>query len=124
MNKNIKNNLILIISIIFLLIILILKINSNENPITPFGITILKVSSNSMMPTFKKDDIIIVKKEKDYEKGDIITYKLENNYLITHRIIEKYEDVFITKGDNNNTKDEKEVKLEDIIGKVIFIIKL
>ena len=124
MNKNIKNNLILVISIIFLLIILILKINSNENPITPFGITILKVSSNSMMPTFKKGDIIIVKKEKDYEKGDIITYKLENNYLITHRIIEKYEDVFITKGDNNNTKDEKEVKQEDIIGKVIFIIKL
>lgn len=124
MNKNVKNNFILIISIIFLLIILILKINSNKNSITPFGITILKVSSNSMMPTFKKDDIIIVKKEKDYEKGDIITYKLENNYLVTHRIIEKYENVFITKGDNNNTKDEKEVKTEDIIGKVIFIIKI
>ena len=124
MNKKIKNNLFLIISIISLLIILFLKINSEKNQINPFGITILKVSSNSMSPTFEKDDLIIIKKKDDYEVGDIITYKSENNYLITHRIIEKYENVFITKGDNNNTKDEKEVKTEDIIGKVIFIIKI
>ena len=124
MNKKIKSNLFLIISIIFLLIILILKINSNKDQIKPFGITVLKVSSNSMSPVFEKNDLIIIKKKEDYEIGDIITYKLANNYLVTHRIIEKYENVFITKGDNNNIQDEEKVNKENILGKVIFIIKL
>lgn len=123
MIKKNKNNLFLLISIILFLTILILKIYFKEKPIQPFGITILEVSSNSMNPILYKGDIIIIKKEKEYKEGDIITFISEEKNCITHRIIKKYENVFITKGDNNNTQDKEEVNKEQILGKVIYIIK-
>lgn len=123
MNKSKKSSFILILSIIFLIFVLFLKICFPKNNTQPFGITVLKVSSNSMIPVFEKNDAIIVKKQENYEVGDIVTYRSEENCLITHRIIEKYENVFITKGDHNNVEDEEKVKPEDIVGKVIYIFK-
>ena len=120
MKKSNGSNLILIFSIIFLISILILKIYFSPEKLKPFGITILKVSSNSMSPVFNKDDIVIVTKQESYEVGDIITYYSDDNCLITHRIVEKYENGFITKGDGNNIKDEKVVNSEQIIGKVVY----
>lgn len=119
-NKSKKVNVILVISIVFFLISLFLKMNCPSNkPIQPFGITILNVMSNSMKPTFEKGDKIVVKKQKDYEVGDIITYIDNDKNLITHRIIEKYEDGFITKGDNNNTEDKEKVRKNQVLGKII-----
>ena len=74
-----------------------------------------------MNPIFNKGDIVIVKKQESYEIGDIITYYLDENCLITHRIVEKYENGFITKGDDNNVNDKEIVKLDQIIGKVIYV---
>lgn len=119
--KSKKSNLILIFSIIFLIFILFLKVYFSPENIKPFGITILEVSSDSMNPIFNKGDIVIVKKQEAYEIGDIITYYLDENCLITHRIVEKYENGFITKGDDNNVKDKEMVELEQIIGKVIYV---
>ncbi len=119
-NKSKKVNVILVISIVFFLISLFLKMNCPSNkPIQPFGITILNVMSDSMKPTFEKGDKIVVKKQKDYEVGDIITYIDNDKNLITHRIIEKYEDGFITKGDNNNTEDKEKVRKNQVLGKII-----
>ena len=118
--KNKKSNLILFISIVFFLITLFLKINSSGNkPIQPFGITILKVMSNSMSPVIEKGNKIIIKKQNEYEIGDIITYINNDGNLITHRIIKKYEDGFITKGDNNNTEDKEKVRKNQVLGKII-----
>lgn len=119
-SKSKKVNVILVISIVFFLISLFLKMNCPSNkPIQPFGITILNVMSDSMKPTFEKGDKIVVKKQKDYEVGDIITYIDNDKNLITHRIIEKYEDGFITKGDNNNTEDKEKVRKNQVLGKII-----
>lgn len=118
--KNKKSSLILFISIVFFLITLFLKINSSGNkPIQPFGITILKVMSNSMSPVIEKGNKIIIKKQNEYEIGDIITYINNDGNLITHRIIKKYEDGFITKGDNNNTEDKEKVRKNQVLGKII-----
>lgn len=51
--------------------------------------------------------------------GDIITYEEDENYFITHRIIEKNSASFITQGDNNNEKDT-EITSSKILGKVVF----
>lgn len=119
-SKSKKVNVILVMSVVFFLISLFLKMNCPSNkPIQPFGITILNVMSNSMKPTFEKGDKIVVKKQKDYEVGDIITYIDNDKNLITHRIIEKYEDGFITKGDNNNTEDKEKVRKNQVLGKII-----
>ena len=119
-SKSKKVNVILVMSVVFFLISLFLKMNCPSNkPIQPFGITILNVMSNSMKPTFEKGDKIVVKKQKDYEVWDIITYIDNDKNLITHRIIEKYEDGFITKGDNNNTEDKEKVRKNQVLGKII-----
>lgn len=123
MIKKYRSDLFLIISIIFFLTILILKFFIQEKTIQPFGISILEISSNSMNPTLYKGDKIIIKKQEEYEEGDIITYISKENNCITHRIVKKYENVFITKGDNNNIEDNEQIKKEQIIGKVIYIYK-
>lgn len=50
--------------------------------------------------------------------GDIITY-IEDDYFVTHRIVEKENNELMTKGDGNNENDG-EINKSKIIGKVIF----
>ena len=113
--------------IIFILIILIsvtiISIKFCLKDSQPFGVTILRVSSNRMVPKFKKGDFIVIKKQEKYNVGDIITFEVieENSkYYITHRIVEKNENEFITKGDANNKNDNYKVYENAIKGKVIF----
>lgn len=80
------------------------------------------IKSESMYPTLKMNDIIIVKKQEKYNVGDIITYKYNNEYFITHRIIKVYNNLFSTKGDNNNVEDDEKVEINNVKGKVVFII--
>lgn len=72
-----------------------------------------------MYPTIKKGNLIYYKNiNKDKLKvGDIVTYKT-NNYTITHRIYSINNNLYTTKGDNNNTIDNKEISYNDILGKV------
>lgn len=82
------------------------------------------VQSGSMEPAIKTGSLIFTKKSPEYEVGDIVTKKMEDEEeTITHRIIEKLENGnFITKGDANNARDKEEVKKEDIIGKTYLTI--
>lgn len=88
------------------------------NPYSHFHI--LYIQSGSMEPTIMVGEAVVIQKQKSYEQGEIITYMVENQYLVTHRIQEKKEEGYITKGDHNNQIDEVFVRLEDIQGKVIF----
>lgn len=118
MNKNIK-----IISLIVTICIMVFSIFCFKDKIiqdTPIRILIVK--SNSMYPVLKKNDFVVICKNKSYSKNDIVTYISADNCLITHRIIEKQNDNYITKGDNNNIEDDKIVTIQDIKGKVFLII--
>lgn len=81
------------------------------------------VLSGSMKPKINPGDIIIIlnKNKVNLNKNDIITFK-ENNSVITHRIVDIKDNVYITKGDNNNSIDSFTVSSENILGKVIFNI--
>lgn len=89
-----------------------------------YGISFAVVSSGSMEPELTIGDIIVMKEFEDYELNDVITYCVDNQYLVTHRIIEKEGNNFVTKGDNNNIKDTENVFKQNIEGKVIFSSKL
>lgn len=111
---------ILIIMVIIILSICVIK--NRQILCEKLPVRLLIVKSNSMYPTLQKGDFILIKRNNDYKKGDIITYDYESNYLVTHRIIEKNNNFFITKGDNNNSEDDKFIQLDNIKGKVILIL--
>ena len=85
-----------------------------------FKYSLSSIASNSMFPTLQKGDAIIIERLNDEEKkkittGDIIVFKEDGN-IITHRVVEVKEGIYITKGDNNNTKDVNKKTKNDIIG--------
>lgn len=85
------------------------------------------ITTNSMEPELKKDDLVVIKKAKadNLKQGDIITFK-QNGETITHRIvqIDDIEDgkLYITKGDNNNVQDEQGLRFDQIEGKLVIKI--
>ncbi len=93
---------------------------------TPFMVVI----SNSMYPTLKINDIIVVKniQPDEIKVGDIIVFRspLNPDIPIVHRVVDigmtGGRKFFITKGDNNPTRDPWTVTPDMIIGKVIYVI--
>ena len=123
--KKIIKYIILIALIVIFIINLILSFEENTHIL---GIYMFNIVSESMEPTFYKDDLVVVKKcniEK-LQKNDIITFR-QDDRIISHRIIgitkEKGEIRFITKGDNNDVQDQELVEIQDVYGKVLFSIK-
>lgn len=129
-----------IVSVLLWIIILIAALysitvlaNKDGNHVASIGgFTPLVVKSDSMAPTFAKDDMIIIKKcdTKTLEEGDIITFHtvIENQLALnTHRIV-KIEDYnngyrsFVTRGDNNAVDDEHILAEGDIVGKHVLTI--
>lgn len=84
------------------------------------GYSALIVLSGSMEPTIMTGEVIVVHAENDYNVGDILTYR-DGSILVTHRIIEKNDSTFITRGDANNTNDPP-VEKSRAVGKTIFHI--
>lgn len=108
------------ILVIILLYFIIQRNVSGESYTNLFGYTILEVMTGSMSGTIEIGDGVIVELTTDVENGDIVVYK-KDNYLITHRLIEKNDNTLITKGDANNTQDDP-INRNEIVGKVIYKI--
>lgn len=86
------------------------------------GYAILEVVSGSMEPTIKVGDLIVIDtKVQKYKEQDIVTFRDVSGSFVTHRIISLDKDKMITKGDNNNTKDEA-LSTKNIVGKYVFKI--
>ncbi|SCW53219.1 signal peptidase, endoplasmic reticulum-type [Eubacterium ruminantium] len=111
----------------FLITLLVFASSRNGKTASLFGITPMAVESDSMSPTFKKGDLIFVKKIDDLynlKEGDVITFYtiIQGKRVInTHRIVEINEAEnsrsFVTRGDNNSINDELPAYASDIIGK-------
>lgn len=115
-------NILTFIIFAILIIVIIAKVKmmvTNNDYFDVFGYSVFEVTTGSMEPTIKQNDIIVVKTQSDYKIDDIITYK-NNNAYVTHRIISENGTIYVTKGDANNTSDEAITK-DTILGKVIHI---
>lgn len=86
-----------------------------------FGYTYFTVSTGSMSGTIEVNDIIFVKVTDKANVGDVITFKNKKDEIITHRVIQRLDDTYITQGDVNNVADDP-VPKEDVIGKVKWVI--
>lgn len=122
------NVLVWIILILALLVtIMVFSSGRNNGVANLLGFIPMTVESDSMKPTFKKDDLIICKEVDDVyslQKGDVITFwtiidgqRVKN----THRIVEinEFDNTrsFITRGDNNAQDDTIPASANDVIGK-------
>jgi signal peptidase len=75
------------------------------------------VSGNSMEPTFKRGDLVIVTARDRYEVGDVVTYQHPTIGPIIHRIIDRDGEQFILRGDNNDWLDSYRPTEAEIAGK-------
>lgn len=86
-----------------------------------FGYTYFTVSTGSMSGTIEVNDVIFVKITDKAIVGDVITFKNKKGEIITHRVVQKLANTYITQGDVNNVADDP-VPKEDVIGKVKYVI--
>ncbi len=123
--KKILSILVIVIFVIIILVSVIVFINSKKNPDeipSVFGYKPFVVLSGSMETEIYKGDLVIVKKidAKDLKENDIIAFRDDENYVVTHRIVEIINNdrniQFTTKGDNNNIKDDGYVIARQIEG--------
>ena len=91
------------------------KILKNDHS-SLFGYSLFEIQTGRMHGSIEVGDWILVKNDLDVKVGDVITFKQEGNF-ITHRVVEAYQDSFITKGDANSAKD-KPIDRSQIVGKV------
>ena len=123
--KQIVKKLLFVIIIILLYnIFLITKSTLDKTDAkSMFGYRAYVITTNSMEPTI---NVIVSGIEKDKIKTDKIVTFEQNNQIITHRIvgIEETEkgSKYVTKGDNNLTKDTEEISYEQILGTIVLKI--
>lgn len=80
------------------------------------------VLSGSMEPALKTGGIIFTDTKKTMPGiGDIITYRMDD-MLVTHRVTDKRDSAYITRGDANEGEDAAPVMQEQIVGTVVFFI--
>lgn len=84
------------------------------------------VLSGSMEPTIMTGDLVLTKEipAETIAKDDIITFKIDKDTVVTHRVTEVVNDdgvlSFLTKGDANIGSDASEVKPENLEGKYLL----
>ncbi|MEO1769663.1 signal peptidase I [Candidatus Enterococcus ferrettii] len=111
---------------------------SEKSDAAIFGYRFYQVLTNSMAPQpdspsrgFYAGDIVLVKMAdgSQVKEGDIVTFQVgEGDRYLTHRMVERLDelngekgDYIVTKGDANNSKDPP-ISADRIYGKVSFVI--
>ena len=97
---------------------------SQSDTKTIFGYKPIKIVSDSMEPTIRKGAMIlgVIVPFEDLEIGDIITYRLHDGNLNTHRIIAKEYDAVYTKGDNADVPDDISITEDIFVYKIDKIL--
>ena len=103
-----------IFSILYVLIIIYLLIFVPSL----WGHRPLVVISGSMEPTLQVGGLLYYHEENidNFKKDDILVYK-SRNHIISHRVVEKLDDGFITKGDANKSVDSAIISNSKVLGK-------
>ena len=76
-----------------------------------FGYTSFINTGSSMLPYINVGDLVIVKKEDSYKVNDVISFKTNENFVNTHRVIS-----------SNKFNDGEEIDKSRVFGKVVLVI--
>lgn len=87
------------------------------------GCTELAVLTGSMQPALPVGSLIYIKEADpaQLQVGDVITYRLEGDTMVTHRVVENLpeEGYLITQGDANQEPDGQ-ITYDRVQGKMVF----
>ena len=111
--------------VIFILLIVLLFLIASPLLPTKIYISTHVVSTGSMEPEIKTGSVVFsTLKNQEIDIDDIIVFQSPDNpeVNVIHRVVEKEEDGYITKGDNNDNQDDWTVFEDNIKGEVIFTI--
>lgn len=112
----------LVIGVIAIMALYVLS--SNYNIFSGFRSYL--VQSGSMEPGIMTGDIIVIHSQNQYVLNDVVTFKDNENRIVTHRIIENLKksdrQEFATKGDANRSQDFDNITQNRIFGKVVFVV--
>jgi len=92
------------------------------------GWDVYVVLSGSMEPVYKTGAIIYVDDVdvSQLETGDVITYKVNADTMVTHRIVEVVQQdgqaMYRTKGDANEVEDGSLISQSQVVGSPVFTI--
>ncbi len=90
------------------------------------GYTPFCVLSGSMTPKYLPGDLVYVQKVEfeDLKKGDVITFLIGDDKVVTHRIADINTDnrTIVTKGDANESNDTSPVMYQNVVGRVRFAL--
>lgn len=93
-----------------------------------FNYKMVAIASDSMNPIYYRGDAVIYKKVKasEVKEGDILAFQVDR-VLVTHRVKKIMSDkngiYFITKGDNNDSVDNYDVREGNVVGVVKHVVK-
>ena len=96
-----------------------------------FGLQVYTVLSGSMEPAYHVGALLYDKKvdPAQLRPGDVITFMLDEETIVTHRIVEVVPDEedptvirFRTKGDANEAEDGSLVHYKNVLGTPVFTI--
>ena len=119
--REFKRTLGIIIAVILCLYAVIFNLSGKQVKLPmAFGRGGAVVITDSMTPTIPGNSYIFVKRQENYNVGDIVAFENKRE-VIVHRIVSINGDEVITKGDANNAEDEPVTK-DRIKGKVTFHI--
>ena len=91
--------------------------NKIEDIIEKEGYYISTSVGNSMLPFLReRKDTIVIQKQEQYKKFDVVLYKRNGNYVL-HRIIKVLPETFHIRGDN--CYYDEYVKHNEIIGVMV-----
>lgn len=98
--------------------------SQGRNDVFIFGYKPFLVATGSMEPLYPVNSLVIIHESDvaDIEIGDVIAFHspMVNGQIVFHRVVDKVDQGFITKGDNNSEVDQFIVQKDDFVGTSTF----
>ena len=110
---------------VFNLALYIKRSRTGDSCPTVLGFGMAVVITGSMEPKIRVNDLVLIHEQESYALDEVVTYRT-NSKPVTHRIVSMRTDTegqiwVTTRGDVNN-KDDEEIPVEQIVGKVVLTI--